>query len=137
ALAACASILLLSVTTFLTQDVASIPFLWVLPLAIYLLSFILSFNASWLYNRWIYFPLAIAALAVVANRLHPYGWTAGIIPTIWTLGAALFICCMFCHGELARLKPHPRYLTAFYVAVSLGGAIGGVFVGLIAPNFFN
>ena len=58
-------------------------------------------------------------------------------PLITALGLSLFVCCMVCHGELARLKPHPRYLTGFYVIVSLGGAIGGLFVGLVAPNLFR
>ena len=60
-----------------------------------------------------------------------------MIPTIWVFTGCLFVCCMFCHGELASRKPHPRYLTTFYVMISLGGAAGGLFVGLIAPNFFN
>jgi len=60
-----------------------------------------------------------------------------MIPTIGVFTASLFVWCMFCHGELTRLKPHARYLTEFYVAIALGGAAGGVFVGLIAPNFFN
>ena len=137
ALAACASILLLSVTTFLTQDVAAIPFLWVLPLAAYLLSFILCFNAPGSYRRAIYLPLVVVALAIAGYWLHPAAWRPHMIPTICVFTASLFVCCMFCHGELARLKPHPRYLTGFYVAISLGGAAGGVFVGLIAPNFFN
>ncbi len=137
ALAACASILLLSVTTFLTQDVAPIPFLWVLPLAVYLLSFIVCFNTPKLYQRWIFVPLAIAGLVAVSTRLRMYGWDLGLVPTIGIVIASLFAWCMFCHGELVRRKPHPRYLTAFYVMISLGGAAGGVFVGLIAPNLFN
>lgn len=137
ALAACASILLLSVTTFLTQDVAAIPFLWVLPLAAYLLSFILCFNTPASYKRAIYLPLVVVALAIAGYRLHPAAWRPHMIPTICVFTIALFVFCMFCHGELVRLRPHPRYLTGFYVAVALGGAVGGVFVGLIAPNFFN
>ena len=140
ALAACASILLLAVTTFLTQDVAAIPFLWVLPLAVYLLSFIFCFNAPRSYNRPIYIPLVVVALGLAAYRLESEshgGHLLPIVPTICVLLAALFVWCMFCHGELVRRKPHPRYLTGFYVMVSLGGALGGVFVGLIAPNLFN
>ncbi len=62
------------------------------------------------------------------------------MPIRWIIvafAAGLFACCMVCHGELARLKPHPRYLTGFYVTVSLGGAVGGLFVGLVAPNLFR
>ncbi|HEY3841139.1 MAG TPA: fused MFS/spermidine synthase [Bryobacteraceae bacterium] len=137
ALAACASILLLAVTTFLTQDVAPIPFLWVLPLAVYLLSFIFCFNTPTLYKRWIFTPLLIAALIAVATRLRPEGWRAGVVPTIGIITGSLFVFCMWCHGELVQRKPHPRYLTGFYVMVSVGGAAGGLFVGLIAPNLFN
>jgi hypothetical protein len=139
ALAACASILLLAVTTFLTQDVAAIPFLWVLPLSVYLLTFILCFSAPRLYRRSIYLPLVVVALASVAYRVQTYGrqHLAGIIPTICIFLAALFAYCMFCHGELVTRRPHARHLTSFYVMISLGGAIGGVFVGLVAPNLFN
>ena len=140
ALAACASILLLAVTTFLTQDVAAIPFLWVLPLAVYLLSFIFCFNAPRSYRRLIYIPLVVVALGLAAYRLESESRGAHllpIVPTICVLLAALFACCMFCHGELVHRKPHPRYLTGFYVMISLGGALGGIFVGLIAPNFFD
>jgi hypothetical protein len=137
ALAACASILLLAVTTFLTQDVAPIPFLWVLPLAVYLLSFIFCFNTPKVYQRWIFIPLVVAGLIAVATRLRPEGWRAGVVPTIAIITASLFVFCMWCHGELVSRKPHPNYLTGFYVMVSLGGAAGGLFVGLIAPNLFN
>jgi len=139
-LTACASILLLAVTTFLTQDVAAIPFLWILPLAVYLLSFIFCFNAPRSYRRSIYIPLVVVALSVAAYRLEMESRGAHllpIVPTICVLLAALFVCCMFCHGELVQRQPHPRYLTGFYVMISLGGALGGIFVGLIAPNFFN
>ena len=136
-LAACASILLLAVTTFLTQDIAPIPFLWVMPLAIYLLSFIFCFNTPKLYQRPIFVPLTAAGLIAAATRLHPDGWRAPLVPTIVIFGTALFVFCMFCHGELVRRKPDTRYLTDFYVMLSLGGAAGGLFVGLIAPNLFN
>ena len=136
-LAASASVLLLAVTTHLTQDVAAIPFLWLLPLALYLLSFIVCFEAPRLYWRPIFLPLLAAALGFMAYRLWTYHVPMGIRPIITLFAVALFICCMVCHGELARLKPHPRYLTKFYVIVSLGGATGGLFVGLVAPNLFR
>ncbi len=136
-LAACASTLLLAVTTFLTQDVAAIPFLWVLPLSVYLLSFIICFESPRLYNRGVYFPLLLAALGCFAYFLWPKSMKVHMGPTITLLAISLFICCMVCHGELARLKPHPRRLTGYYVMISVGGAIGGLFVGLIAPNIFN
>ena len=137
ALAACASILLLSVTTFLTQDVAPIPFLWILPLSVYLLSFIICFEAPRLYWRPVFLVLFPIALGLTTYRLWkgPWGW--GILPTIEALVASLFVFSMVCHGELASLKPHPRHLTGFYLMVALGGAMGGLFVALIAPNVFR
>jgi hypothetical protein len=147
-LAASASVLLLAVTNHLTQDVAAIPFLWILPLSVYLLSFIVCFESPRFYQRAIFLPLLGVALAFMAYRLWPYrtefnptwlGWLTRM-PIRWVVvsfAAGLFACCMVCHGELARLKPHPRYLTGFYVTVSLGGAVGGLFVGLVAPNLFR
>ncbi len=137
ALAACASILLLATTTFLTQDVVPIPFLWVLPLGVYLVTFIVCFNTPKLYQPRVFIPLVIAGLIAMAMRLRLYGWNGGPVLTIGIFTVSLFVCCMFCHGELVRRKPHPRYLTGFYVMISLGGALGGLFVGLIAPNLFN
>ena len=137
ALAACGSILLLSVTTFLTQDVAAIPFLWVLPLSIYLLTFIICFDSPKLYARPVFYPLLAVALGLLAYLLkHPNG----VFKIGWTVVlavSALFFCCMVCHGELVRLRPHPRYLTLFYTMLSVGGATGGIFVALIAPNVFR
>jgi hypothetical protein len=136
-LAAAASVLLLAVTTHLTQDVAAIPFLWILPLAVYLLSFIICFESPRLYRRSIFVPLLVVALAFMAYRLWPDHAKLDMRLVIGLFASALFVCCMVCHGELARLKPHPRHLTGFYVIVSLGGAVGGLFVGLLAPNLFH
>jgi SAM-dependent methyltransferase len=136
-LAASASVLLLALTNHLTQDVAAIPFLWILPLSVYLLSFILCFESPRLYWRPVFLPLALGGLAFMAYRLWNGHARMPLRPLIALLALALFVCSMVCHGELARLKPHPRYLTGFYVLVSLGGAMGGVFVGLIAPNVFH
>jgi SAM-dependent methyltransferase len=129
--------LLLSVTTYLTQDVAAIPFLWIVPLVLYLLTFILAFELPRLYTRWLWFPLLAAALGGVAWLHHDDAPELSMLKTIAAYSAAMFVCAMVCHGELASLKPHPRYLTGFYVSLSVGGALGGLFVGLIAPNFFN
>jgi SAM-dependent methyltransferase len=135
ALAACASMLLLAFTEHMTLNIAAIPFLWVLPLALYLLSFVLCFEASGWYRRWLFLPLLAAGLAAVCVTLTRSN------PSIWTLiplySATLFAACMVCHGELARSKPHPRYLTGFYLMLALGGALGGVLVGLVAPNVFD
>lgn len=135
--AACASVLLLAVTTFLTQDVAAIPFLWILPLSVYLLTFILCFDSPRIYHRAVFLPLAAGALAFMAWRLWPDRPKMLVLPQTLGLAVSLFVCCMVCHGELVRMRPHTRYLTSFYVSVSLGGALGGVFVGLVAPNLFN
>ena len=135
--AACASVLLLAVTTFLTQDVAAIPFLWILPLSVYLLTFILSFQSPRFYQRLLFLPLAVAALGFMASRLRVDRPKIAVLPQTALLALALFVCCMVCHGELVRIRPHARYLTSFYVRVSLGGALGGLFVGLLAPNLFN
>ena len=136
-LAASASVLLLAVTTHMTQDVAAIPFLWIVPLSVYLLSFIICFESPRLYHRAVFVPLLIAALGFMAYRLWPEHVSMPLRLVIGLLALSLFICCMVCHGELARLKPHPGYLTGFYVTVSLGGAVGGLFVGLMAPNVFH
>ncbi|MDT3735934.1 MAG: fused MFS/spermidine synthase [Denitratisoma sp.] len=133
-LAMTASTLLLAMTRHLTQDVAPVPFLWVLPLALYLLSFILCFDAPRYYVR----PLFLAALPVAffgMDRILDEGMAVPAM--IALISAALFVFCMVCHGELVRRKPHPRHLTLFYLMLSLGGALGGMFVGLLAPAFFS
>lgn len=135
-LSATASLFLLSVTNQITQEVAVIPFLWVLPLALYLLSFILTFSGDRGYHRKFYsflFLLSAALTLIVmlnATRLHVY-WQ------ILAYCSLLFAACMLCHGELYLLRPSAGHLTTFYLMVSIGGALGGVFVSLIAPLIFN
>jgi SAM-dependent methyltransferase len=136
ALAATASVLLLAFTSHLSQNVAPIPFLWVLPLALYLLSFILTFDGRGWYSRKYYLPLLAAGLAGVTATLHADFRHSPLWVMLPVYAGTLFVACMVCHGELVRRKPAPRYLTAFYLAISVGGALGGVFVGLIAPRFF-
>lgn len=136
ALAATASVLLLAFTSQLSQNVAPIPFIWVLPLALYLLSFILAFDGSGWYRRGIYLPLTAVGLAGVTALLHADFRHAELWVMLPAYAATLFAACMVCHGELVRLKPAPRYLTGFYLAISIGGALGGVFVGLVAPRVF-
>jgi hypothetical protein len=136
-LPACASILLLSTTEYLTQDVAAIPFLWILPLSVYLLSFIICFEAPRLYWRPLYYPALAAALWADGYVRYWREDSLGVLPTVSIACSGLFIFCMVCHGELARSKPHPRYLTLFYVMVSVGGAMGGLLVAIVAPNVFN
>lgn len=138
ALAAGPSMLLLSLTTHMSMDLAPIPFLWILPLSLYLLSFILCFDAEGWYRRlWFLgaLPLALGVLAWL-TQLGPSDRPA-LRLSIALYSLAFFIVCMVCHGELARLKPHPRFLTGFFLMVSIGGAAGGVFVALIAPSLFN
>ena len=136
ALSATASLFLLSVTNQISQEVAVIPFLWILPLTIYLLSFILTFSGKRGYNRKFYAALfivtALLTLFVMLNatRLHVY-WQIAVYCLL------LFAACMLCHGELYLLRPGAEHLTRFYLMVSIGGAIGGFFVSLIAPVIFN
>ena len=136
ALAATASVLLLAFTSHLSQNVAPIPFLWVLPLALYLLSFILTFDGRGWYRREYYLPLLAAGLVGVTATLHSDYRHSPLWVLIPVYAATLFLACMVCHGELVRLKPTPRHLTGFYLAISVGGALGGVFVGLVAPRVF-
>jgi hypothetical protein len=135
--AACASILLLAVSSHLTQNIAPIPLLWVAPLSLYLLSFILCFESDRIYNRAIFLPLLVVSLYLLTRGIGWYENNAEPSRLIPALCGALFVCCMVCHGELARRRPHPRYLTQFYLMVSIGGAIGGLFVALAAPRLFN
>jgi spermidine synthase len=136
-LAACASTLLLAATSHLTQNVAPIPLLWVAPLSLYLLSFILSFESDRIYNRIVFLPLLAGSLALFAWCDYSYANNGDVKRLVPALCAALFVCCMVCHGELARGKPHPRFLTQFYLMVSVGGAMGGLFVALAAPRWFH
>ncbi|MBV9400158.1 MAG: fused MFS/spermidine synthase [Bryobacterales bacterium] len=137
ALAACASILLVSITNHLSQNVAPIPLLWVIPLALYLLSFILCFESDKIYQRWIFVPLLAALLGFMAYYLFADSGNTHIKQLIPLFAAGLFVCCMVCHGELSRRKPAADHLTLFYLMVSLGGALGGVTVALVAPHVFN
>ncbi|MGZ9223198.1 MAG: fused MFS/spermidine synthase [Anaerolineales bacterium] len=136
ALSATASLFLLSVTNQISQEVAVIPFLWILPLTLYLLSFILTFSGERGYNRKVYAVLFILSTALTlvvmlnATFLHVY-WQ------ILAYCLLLFSACMLCHGELYLLRPFAEHLTTFYLMVSIGGAFGGIFVSLIAPVIFN
>lgn len=192
-LPALASVALLAVTNHLSQDVAAVPFLWVIPLSLYLLSFILCFDSDRWYVRGFFAPAAMAcilwlclleAAEALDQRFHKAEWAFGTSPKAieapvsylidgmmnWLIGGvnrvlsmfgnfkldpfeadqfdydpvfqglfyltSLFLGCMVCHGELARLKPAKRYLTEYYLMISAGGALGGVFVALICPVLF-
>ena len=132
-LAACASALLLATTNQLCQEVISLPLLWVVPLALYLLSFILCFDHPRWYRREVFQPLfAIGVFVLCASMVY-----AERTAQIMVLPVLLFVACMICHGELVRLKPGVRHLTGFYLAVSAGGALGGLFVAIVAPKIFR
>lgn len=134
-LSASASALLLAVTNLLTQNIAPMPLVWVLPLSVYLLTFILSFESERWYRRAIVLPLVLPALLAFVALAGPLE-NSSLSVTVPTLLCALFVCCMACHGEVARLRPDPAYLTGFYLCISAGGVIGGLFVGLLAPHLF-
>ena len=131
-----ASALLLSITNVITEDVGSTPLLWIIPLALYLITFIIAFDSPrWYPRRAMLLMLPVAALWLL--RLQ---WLRGEILLLEQLigySFSLFILCLFCHGELARQKPPARDLTRYYLAIAAGGAIGGVFVAVVAPRIFD
>jgi spermidine synthase len=138
-LPACSCLMLLATTNEVTQDVAPIPFLWVIPLGLYLLSFIICFDHEAWYRRGVVAPLTAVSLMLVAGLGHWTRWCGVSLTTTQELVpyfVALFGVCMVCHGEVVRLRPSPTYLTEFYLMLSAGGAIGGVCVSLIAPRLF-
>ena len=133
ALAATASILLLAVSNHITQNIASVPLLWIVPLALYLLSFILTFDGRGWYRRDIMLSMTAAALGVMAWTLADPSLTHELEIQVGVFCVGLFLACMFCHGELVGVKPSPRWLTRFYLMISAGGAVGAVLVGILAP----
>lgn len=135
-LPAVASILLVAITNKLSTDVAVTPFLWVLPLALYLLTFILCFDHPRWYRRGLFSAL-FAACCAVTWHLIDEGPSAPLKVQVVGYAITLFVACMVCHGELYRLKPPPRFLTRFYLCISAGGALGGVTVALLAPRVFS
>ncbi len=131
------SYLLLGVSNHITINVASIPFLWLLPLTLYLITFILCFEGRGWYSRRMFVVPLFALLAAMAWGLHAEGEVLPILIEIPLYSAGLFVCCMFAHGELAAMRPAPRWLTRFYLMLSLGGALGGLLVGIVAPKLFS
>jgi spermidine synthase len=125
--------LMLAVTQYLTQNIAPVPFLWILPLGLYLLSFIICFHSEAAYHRGRYLlPIAAVLCALMAATLK-FDSATRLDLVIGVQACGLFGACMFCHGELARRKPQPRHLTAFYLRVAAGGAAGGFSVAVAAP----
>ena len=134
-LAAVASILLLATTNKLTQDVAVVPFLWVLPLSLYLLTFILCFDHPRWYSRELFTAL-FALGALVDVHLLFAGHSAPLAKQVIGYSVTHFAACMLCHGELFQLRPSPARLTAFYLHIAAGGAAGSFFVAIVAPLVF-
>lgn len=135
-LSACPAAMMLAITNDLSQEVAVTPFIWVLPLAIYLLSFILCFDHPRWYARRVFILLTyLASLTVLVTNLK--GFHLGMIQHVASYSFFLFCFSMLCHGELFRLRPAVNRLTSFYLSVAAGGAIGGVTVGILAPILFT
>lgn len=135
-LSAFGSVMLLATTNRISQDVAAVPFLWVLPLSLYLLTFVICFDREAWYHRSLFSALLLVSILLVAAIMAASGWFS-MTAQIAVYCFCLFVCCMCCHGELIRLKPDPYYLTLFYLCVAGGGAIGGIFVTLVAPVIFS
>jgi hypothetical protein len=135
-LAAVPSGLLIAVTAHISTDVAAAPLLWVLPLSLYLLTWVLVFQSRPLLpHKWMLLlqPLAITGVIV----LLAVGGEQNLLLTLGGHQLCFFVIAMACHGELARTRPAAKYLTGFYVALSFGGMLGGLFAGLIAPFAFS
>lgn len=136
ALPAFACVMLLATTNHVCQDMAVVPFLWVVPLSLYLLTFIFCFDGEGWYRRsWLGWMaigsiVSISLLELLGGMLD-IGWVAV------SYFGALFFVCMICHGELVRLKPATRHLTLYYLMISGGGALGGMFVSLVCPLIFS
>lgn len=135
-LAMCGSTLLVATTNQICQEIAVVPFLWVVPLAIYLLTFILAFEHPRWYRRTLY-AIGIGILAPVSCAIQVATVGLNLKLEIAIYLATMFLACMVCHGEIARSRPSPRYLTGFYLAIAGGGALGGIFVAVIAPRIFT
>lgn len=135
ALAAAPAGLVIAVTSYIATDLASAPFLWVLPLALYLLTFVVMFrDRPWLHHATVarLVPFAVAPLAVgLLGGQRPF-WLALVAVNL----VAFVLLALLCHGELYRRRPTPARLTEFYLWTSLGGVLGGVFAALVAPHLF-
>ena len=141
ALSATGSVILLAVTNHVTQNVAAIPLLWLAPLTLYLLTFILAFEGGILgfnlYRVQIFWSVVLVWLAGMAWLLVDTRYQFDLAMQAGMYLSGLFVGCMFCHGELYRARPAARHLTAFYLTISAGGAIGGLLVAVVAPLAFD
>src|SRR5207237_1993457 len=137
ALSATGSVMLLAVTNHLTQNVASVPLLWLVPLTLYLATFIIAFEGKgWYRPRWLW-PLLLIALIAMAWLLIDTDYHYHLALQLGVFLPGMFVGCLFCHGELYRTRPAPRHLTAFYLTISAGGARGRLFVAVVAPLVFT
>jgi hypothetical protein len=139
AFSALGSVMLLASTSHITQNIASVPFLWVLPLSLYLLTFVIAFEGrggrGWYERNWWLFITLMLIVGMAAGLSASRGvLDVSLAVPLYTVG--MFMSVLFCNGELAQRKPAPRWLTHFYLTISLGGALGGLFVGLVAPRIF-
>ena len=133
----CAGLLLCAFTNHLSQDIAAIPLLWILPLAMYLLSFIVAFHSEQAYPRWLMLRLVACTLGVLGYVAYDVHARLPIQVSVPLYCISLFILCFFFHGEVYRLRPTSGSATSFYVLLSLGSALGSMFAGVIAPNIFR
>jgi SAM-dependent methyltransferase len=133
ALPACASALLLGTSNMITQDIAPMPLLWVLPLALYLLTFVIAFDRPRWYVRKVWTPVLALAVIGVLPLLYMGGDLDSVALVVFGFLAAMFVGCMTLHGELARLRPPPNQLTGYYLSLAAGGALGGLLVAVGAP----
>jgi SAM-dependent methyltransferase len=136
-MAGCGSLLLCAVTSHLSQNIAAIPLFWVIPLTIYLLTFVLAFNGGKIYWRWLMVRLLPLALGSAGYEIAKPTLEAPIWLSVPFFCVVLFIGCFFCHGELYRRRPSPRYTTQYYLLIAAGGALGSIFVGVLAPVMFR
>jgi len=137
ALSATGSVMLLAVTNHLTQNVASVPLLSLVPLTLYLATFIVAFEGKGWYQPRFLWPLVLVSLVGMAWLVVDTEYHYHLALQLGVFLPGLFIACLFCHGELYRSRPAPRHLTTFYLVVSAGGALGGVLVAVVAPLVFS
>ncbi len=135
-LPACSSMLLCAVSSHLGENIAAIPLLWVVPLAAYLLSFVVAFSSPRAWPYFISVRMLALTLAIFAYLLFTSRTTVPPQISIPVYTCALFFACLFCHAELYRLRPATGELTDFYLLIALGSAAGAILVGVVAPNYF-
>ena len=136
ALSACSSGLLAATTNQMTQEIAPIPFLWILPMAIYLATLVAVFDRPALYDRRLFALLGSIVIPLTCG-VSAAGPALGVRVHLLVDSVALMVCCFLLHGELALAKPPAAALTRFYLGIAMGGALGGAFVALVAPFVFS